>query len=169
MHGATVQEVGPPCERTPDCHGKVGTLCCCIAAARNRPNEAEYGAFAEPPDDIRIVDGVRECIGERCPAVLAPWSLESNKEQNERLLESIRPPALADQDVVEQFFTEHVRLRGSSILHGSDASQGSRRRRDGLTPGGELHDTLVFAMLREEYEAALPGWRAFLLGLDRKG
>ena len=37
-----------------------------------------------------------------------------------------------------------------------------RHRRDLLTRGGDLRDTLVFAMLREEYEAALPGWRAFL-------
>ena len=36
-----------------------------------------------------------------------------------------------------------------------------RHRRDSLTPGGGLRDTLFFAMLREEYEAALPGWRAF--------
>jgi RimJ/RimL family protein N-acetyltransferase len=36
-----------------------------------------------------------------------------------------------------------------------------RHRRDGLAPGGGLRDTLVFAMLREEYEAALPGWRGF--------
>jgi ribosomal-protein-serine acetyltransferase len=37
-----------------------------------------------------------------------------------------------------------------------------RHRRDGLAPSGQLRDTLVFAMLRQEYEAALPGWQAFL-------
>jgi RimJ/RimL family protein N-acetyltransferase len=36
-------------------------------------------------------------------------------------------------------------------------------RRDGLTRAGELRDTLVFAMLREEYEAALPGWGRFFV------
>src|SRR5688572_26517478 len=40
------------------------------------------------------------------------------------------------------------------------AYEGSRRR-DALATNGELRDTLVFAMLREEYEAALPGWRVF--------
>jgi RimJ/RimL family protein N-acetyltransferase len=36
-----------------------------------------------------------------------------------------------------------------------------RHRRDALTPGGGLRDTVFFAMLREEYERALPGWRGF--------
>ena len=36
-----------------------------------------------------------------------------------------------------------------------------RHRRDALAPTGGLRDTLVFAMLREEYEAALPGWRGY--------
>jgi RimJ/RimL family protein N-acetyltransferase len=36
-----------------------------------------------------------------------------------------------------------------------------RHRRDAIGPGG-LRDTLVFAMLREEYEAALPGWRGYV-------
>jgi RimJ/RimL family protein N-acetyltransferase len=35
------------------------------------------------------------------------------------------------------------------------------RRRDGLKPDGSHRDTLVFSMLREEYDAALPGWRRF--------
>jgi RimJ/RimL family protein N-acetyltransferase len=37
-------------------------------------------------------------------------------------------------------------------------------RRDAMSTSGDLRDTLVFAMLREEYEAALPGWCAFLTG-----
>ena len=37
-----------------------------------------------------------------------------------------------------------------------------RHRRDELTPSGDRGDPFVFAMLREEYEAALPGWRPFL-------
>lgn len=36
-----------------------------------------------------------------------------------------------------------------------------RHRRDSLNPRGELRDTLTFAMLREEYDVALPGWQAF--------
>jgi RimJ/RimL family protein N-acetyltransferase len=36
-----------------------------------------------------------------------------------------------------------------------------RHRRDALAPGGGLRDTLFFAMLREEYEAALPGWGGY--------
>jgi RimJ/RimL family protein N-acetyltransferase len=34
-------------------------------------------------------------------------------------------------------------------------------RRDSLTPLGQLRDTLTFRLLREEYEAVLPGWRGF--------
>jgi RimJ/RimL family protein N-acetyltransferase len=37
-----------------------------------------------------------------------------------------------------------------------------RHRRDRLDPRGALRDTLVFAMLREEFDAALPDWREFL-------
>ena len=36
-----------------------------------------------------------------------------------------------------------------------------RHRRDSLAPDGALRDTLFFAMLREEYEAARPGWQAY--------
>ena len=36
-----------------------------------------------------------------------------------------------------------------------------RLRRESLTPLGELRDVLTFAMLREEYEAALPGWQRY--------
>jgi RimJ/RimL family protein N-acetyltransferase len=37
-----------------------------------------------------------------------------------------------------------------------------RHRRDSLDDAGGLRDTLVFALIREDYDAALPSWRAAL-------
>jgi RimJ/RimL family protein N-acetyltransferase len=52
--------------------------------------------------------------------------------------------------------------RSRRVAEGSGFTFEGRYRRDSLTPDGLLRDTLVFSMLREEYEAQLPAWHALL-------
>jgi ribosomal-protein-serine acetyltransferase len=54
--------------------------------------------------------------------------------------------------------------RSRRVAEASGYTLEGRHRRDSLRPTGGLRDTLMFAMVREEYEAARPGWRGLLDG-----
>ena len=55
-------------------------------------------------------------------------------------------------------------LRSAAVAQRAGFVHEGTLRRDTLDPAGALRDTLVFGMLREEYEAARPSWSRYLDG-----